>query len=388
MAGVLVYVFLLVLLGAGILISQSGSGGEASSGAAECIQIEEAPISGPSGSLILESRRDGQSSFVLDLETGEKSELPDLTAHSTVGPSESGGLIYFDHVRASWILRSLQTGEEAALDQLGLATPVAWLDDGRLLVGGERLLALDLASGQTESAVSDAVFAQIEEQINWSSQLNWGRYSPYRIMPAPDLARLVYLANGEPGAQLVMWDVQAHREAARLHWIDVSNPPQWAPDSHSLAAGAPPFVFYEGNLFVNAVDADPYLGGVDLMQVGTDGQIRRLSAFTTGARALVSRYRWSSSGARLAAGLEFKTESDGSGHLAVLEPASGRVRMFCFPAGAGELTGFPVWSPDETMLALTLRGADLTPVVYVLDVGPASGQRVARAAEAVGWWEK
>jgi Tol biopolymer transport system component len=340
-----------------------------------------------SGLLVLESRKDNQPSFVLDLATGERSELPNLTAYTTVGPSKDGKLIYFDHVREGWVLRKLKTGTEAPLDQLGSATPLDWMDDGRLLVAGERLLVVDLVSGEAESAISDSVFARINKRINWSSQLNWDEYSPYRIVPSRSLDYLAYIANGEPGALLVVWDQQLKEEVAWLHWADVLSTPQWAPDGKSFVASAPPFVFYEGSLFKNVADDYPYVGGVELMQIGVDGSVRRLTTFTTRAQAIENSYKWSLSGKWLAFGLELKTDTNVLRHVAVLNVRSGNVTVFCFPEDVGEMVGSPVWSPDETKLALTLRGDSLAPMVYLLDVRRGAAKEVGNDSEVVGWWD-
>jgi Tol biopolymer transport system component len=383
----LIYTLLFVFVGTLILVYQSESAGWTAAGIPECVQIEERALKDVSGLLVLESRKDNQPSFVLDLATGERSELPNLTAYTTVGPSKDGELIYFDHVREAWVLRNLKTGIDSSLNQLGSATPVDWMDDGRLLVAGERLLVVDLVSGEAESAIPDSVFTRINKRINWSSQLNWDEYSPYRIVPSRNLDYLAYISNGEPGALLVVWDQHLSEQVAWLHWADVLSTPQWAPDGKSFVASAPPFVFYEGSLFKNVADDYPYVGGVELMQIGVDGSVRRLTTFTTRAKAIEHSYKWSPSGKRIAFGLELKTDTDELRRVAVLNVRSGNVTVFCFPPNAEELIGSPVWSPDETKLALTLRGDSLAPMVYLLDVRRGSAEKVGNDFEVVGWWE-
>ena len=257
----------------------------------QCVPITEGlSSSNLSGWMVYESRQDGEDSFAVDLQTDTKLPFDHLTAYTLIGPSKAGRIVYDDYNLNNWasigIADDVKTISVVNVDN---ATPIDWAGE-RLVLGTDRLQLLDMENGDIESMISDADFSKISNAIDWQSKLNWGGYSPYHIVPSPDLTYLALAASGEPAPSLVLWDLKNARVSAQLLWADTLSSPKWSPDGAGVISSAPPYIFYDMKQYVNIQDNLPYVGGSDVMYLGVDGRVRRLTTFSSVVKAYENRY--------------------------------------------------------------------------------------------------
>ena len=139
--------------------------------------------------MVYESRQEDEDSFAVDLQTGTKLPLEHLTADTLIGPSKAGRIVYDDYDLNNWVVVGLADGVKTiSVVKVNNAMPIDWAGE-RLVLGGDRLQLLDMENGDIESVISDADFSKIGNAIDWPSKLNWSGYSPYHIVPSPDLTQ-------------------------------------------------------------------------------------------------------------------------------------------------------------------------------------------------------
>ena len=364
--------------------------------AEDCIKMVKGLVSMPSsGRILLESQSEDLISLITDLATGETKELPGLMPYSIVGPYK-GQIVYFDYDIGSWVLVSVidgsrknlihenpVPGEEETSFEL---TPVALQDGNKLLLSKPdgSLWLMDLASGVLK------IFPFDDQQgiLNLGSSLNWGRYTAARMVPNQDMKFVVYPANGEPGMLLNLRDIDANKDITGIHWGDALHAPQWSSDGAGFVTSAPPFVFYKDTLYTNFYDKLEYLGGNDLVFVGVDGEVRRLTEFSSHNVARQTAYSWSSDSSKLAFILTMTNEkgSEEKSYLSTLDLETNKVQLYCYPEDLLEMYNSLVWSPDGKFIAFALSTqSSKIPSTYFLDLATGSISEAFFGLQAVAW---
>ena len=380
-----IFLFIVLCVAAAVLISLLRKDSEATAGINQCTPIKEGLTNNLSGWLVYESRNENKESFAFDLGTKTTLQLDHLTVDTLIGPSKAGLLTYYDYAQNAWVVADLTRQTQGSVLNIEQATPIAWIGE-RLLIGSDRLQLFDPSSGKADDLIPDVEFPKIDNEMDWSAKLNWGGYSPFRIVPSPDLSRLAFVASGEPAVSLLVWDRQNARALAQLHWVDTQTAPQWSPDGSGVLSSAPPSISYQQKLYINVTDHLPYVGGNDLMYAGVDGSIRRLTTFSSFARAVESRYVWSPDGSQIASVVDFMVNGADIQRVAVIAFTTEGVTTFCLPSATAEVSGFPVWSPDGRTIALAIRDGDAPLQTYAVDVGSGAALRLDSDAQIVGWW--
>src|SRR5271157_122471 len=354
----------------------------------QCVPITEGlSSSNLSGWMVYESRQEDEDSFAVDLQTGTKLPLEHLTADTLIGPSKAGRIVYDDYDLNNWVVVGLADGVKTiSVVKVNSAMPIDWAGE-RLVLGGDRLQLLDMENGDIESVISDADFSKIGNAIDWPSKLNWSGYSPYHIVPSPDLTNLALAASGEPAPSLVLWDLKNARVSAQLLWADTLSSPKWSPDGAGVISSAPPYIFYDMKQYVNIQDNLPYVGGSDVMYLGVDGRVRRLTTFASVVKASENRYVWSPDGSRIAVMVDFTVNGVDTHRLAVIQFVSGEVTNFCLPDKSAEVVGYPVWSPDSQAVALTVSEEGAPLQTYIVDAKTCSALETESGMQIVGWWQ-
>ena len=197
------------------------------------------------------------------------------------------------------------------------------------------------------------VFSPEFEDINRNPDGNGYSWYPTggltRLSINPQQTYLVYPSYKytETLSELVLWDLEKKRDIARLQ-IDVSNTfPWWSPDGTRFITG--------GFWWSKEQNSElPDVGGLELVSVNVDGEIKRLSYYTTKYTAYTYDYIWSPDGQKIAFWMDILDPNNsrsrsyhGPYELATLDINTGEVINYCIRG-----LDYPVWSPDGQQLAI------------------------------------
>ncbi len=190
--------------------------------------------------------------------------------------------------------------------------------------------------------------------------VNWGNHSYIRAVYDLSFSRVVYPAADEQyEPTLILWDIENEQEIIRFNQgydNSVGGTPQWSQDGSFFIAGIyPQRRASDGTLYKNVLDDYPYEGGFELFQDGRDGEIKRLTYFTTKYHAGEEAFALSPDEKLIAfwLNLEYQPgDQDANRTLAILNIETGKVVDLCFADG-GKTSIPPVWSPDGKYLVVS-----------------------------------
>ncbi len=241
---------------------------------------------------------------------------------------------------------------------------------------------------------------------DFPNEVSWRGYAFSRMVVNPQLTYLLYPAKESTEANpLIIWDLQANKEAGRIHQFGVyvgvfAGRPLWSPDGTSFVTSAQ-LRYAVGNpissnpvhalryadeevenAYINLDDEFPYVGGFELIRVTVEGDVERLSYLTTEYIALQSEWTWSPDSTRIAFWLTIvDDEAPVNRELAVLNVESGEVTNYCI---SGYAT--PIWSPDGRQIAINQNPAG--PYTYkIVDLTEGVAFSIAGDEEVnIGGW--
>lgn len=343
----------------------------------ECVKI----ISQPSlnaqltGLLMINPDELGTLTYLLDLSTGNKILLGRSASYDSA-VSEDGRLVaYWDLDKNSVVIADNYGNKlKTVPDADERLTPIQWLDDQRLMLNyrrGERngpyvvssIIILDISTGKTQEWLPD--YPNLDTEF---SPVNW---SLSRFLPNPQLTYLVYQG---PSGGLIMWDINAKKEIARVSGDHSYDVPWWSPDGTKIVTWAVPKLY----------DNLPYVSGGDLYMVDTSGNMKRLTYFTTTQGAVERSPAWSPDGKAIAFMLQTAPDSKGpldAPELSVLDTQTGQVTNLCIQAGSF------TWSPDGKYILVNqgLNEQKKQDEVYIVDLANKLAWKVVENAAGEGW---
>ena len=258
-------------------------------------------------------------------------------------------------------------------------TPVGWLDNERLMVDkrrGERgnfmaplpsLILFNPLTGEQQEWLPD--YPNLYDDSN----LRWGMMNHFVLNS--ELTYLVYPTWGE-GGPLVLWNVEEGRDVSRLYFGS-SREPHFSPDGDRVVASAPPQ--YDG--LVNIYDGLPTVGGEELFLMGINGDLTRLTYFTTTSIVEQRDFAWSPDGKQIAFFLRIVGEGSDEYQLAVISLETRQVVNYCIPGLR------PMWSPDGKHLLVNQdydTGGEIFGA-YLIRLEDGATWLLAKDAQASGW---
>lgn len=379
----------------------------------ECIDIREIAPSELilNGSLALVSLVEGESSYLLNISTGQKATIGDTSPSTMAVSPDRTRLAYWDIGRNAVIITD-PTGVDLKVipDPDERYSPTQWISKDQLVLGYRRREWNDPFILESLIIMNPFTGEQMEflpELPNIYSILNaisWGDYFGSRMVPNSSVSYFVYPAREDVDIALILWDIQAQEEIARVFqfYLDTgitAGTPQWSSDGSQFISSAQlryvidpsdksfqPIKFVEENLrnaYINVNDDLPYLGGSELILVDTTGSIKRLSFLTTEYIPIESAWSWSPNGRWVAFWLQIRAEDNkySDPQLAILDVETGEVTNTCL-RGKSQ----PVWSPDSKQLAIhSYQENEYYPDIILLDIDEGIAVTIARDASIGGW---
>jgi Tol biopolymer transport system component len=166
--------------------------------------------------------------------------------------------------------------------------------------------------------------------------------------------------------------------------------PQWSPDGSQFIINAPIRGRGQEN-FINIMDNLPYVGGLDLLLISRDGQIKRLTYFTVTSLMSVTDFVWSPDGQKIAFLLwDFLHSYEPS--LMVVDIETGIVSDYCKlaepPMNVEDIPVSlpdPVWSPDGRYLVFTEINEEYQYKVRLLELESGKAWDIAEDVSTMGW---
>lgn len=343
----------------------------------DCAKITSAPPSDVQlrGSLVIHSLQESVNSYILDLSTGNKISLGNSFLETV---SLNGKFLAFTDLDTGSIVIADNSGAKIknVSDPEDRLSPVYWLDNQWLLLSyrrGERggpfivnsWVMLDSATGNMQEWLPD--YPNLD---TFFSPLNW--VGSARFLVNSKLTHVIYQAREDNSGLLILWDVNAEKEIARIPGIH-GETPWWSPNGEKIVISLVPS------------DGLPFINGGDLFTIDTTGKFERLTYLTTTKFALESSYAWSPDGKAIAfmlqVSLDNKAITNFMPELSVIDMETGHVTNLCIP-GYG-LT----WSPDGKYILLNqgLNEGREQNEVYIVDLENRLAWKIAENAEGQGW---
>ena len=379
----------------------------------ECIGILDVipPDLAIKGALALDSFIEGESSYLLNLSTGQNITIGNtLASDMTVSPDRTL-LAYWDIGRDAVIIVDSGGNEQIEIpDPDERYSPMQWISEDQLVLSYrirewddpfmlESLIILNPFTGEQREFLPE--LPNINDILN---AISWSNYFGSRMVPNSSVSYFVYPAREDGYMALILWDIQAQEEIIRIFqfYLDTgitAGTPQWSSEGSQFISSAQlryvidpsdksfrPIKFVEENLrnaYINVNDDLPYLGGSELLRVDTTGSITRLSFLTTEYIPIESDWSWSPDECWVAFWLQFRAEDNkySDPQLAILNVQTGEVIDTCL-RGEGE----PVWSPDSKQLAIHLYQEDeYNTDVILVDFEKGIAATIVRGASVGGW---
>ncbi|PKN91950.1 MAG: hypothetical protein CVU44_16795 [Chloroflexi bacterium HGW-Chloroflexi-6] len=347
----------------------------------DCAKI----ISGPpsdvqlAGLLVIKPYEDRASSYLLDLSTGNKTSLG-RSFRETVSPN--GKLLAYADLDTGSIVIADNTGKKIRTvpDPDERLNPAYWLDNQHLSLdhrqgefGGpymvSSMITLDPLTGNMQEQMPE--FPNLD---TFFSPLGWAVST--RFLINPELTHVIYQAREDYGSLLILWDINAKKEIARIPGVHVETP-WWSPDGTKIVIGLVPKYIKDDNL--------PFVDGGDLFTLDATGKFERLTYLTTVHYAVEMSYTWSPDGKSIAFMLQVapdnKNIANAVPELSILDMETRQVTNLCIPGGG--LT----WSPDGKYMLINqgLNDGKEKNEVYLVDLENKSAWKVAENAEGRGW---
>jgi hypothetical protein len=358
-----------------------------------CVQIS--PESPPllDGRVVFYSMKEGIPSYILDLKTGDQIILGS-TIDETVSPD--GSKVAYSDLDKDSIVISNSSGKKLKVipdpDEILITT--YWLDNQRLVLQKRRtdfgdlfllpsLVILDPFTGEQQEWIQEE-YPNQEKYPNirtMPNEVKW--FYDVRLFINPSLTRLVYAAS-EKDFPVILWDTISNREVTRIHFGSFWVAPWWSPDGSRFVVSAPISFAVEGTTYTNIDDGLPDLGGTDLFLVNQNGDIERLTYFSTMYWATtVFSAGWSKDGKQIAIMEKIETKevalNDAIPQLMVVDIESGDVTNYCITGSS------PIWSLDGKYILITQTDEKIQDHVILIDLQTSQAWEIAQDAFAQGW---
>lgn len=366
----------------------------------QCLQSAESPIPEIEGQLILAGYRlegfsswiDGQS-YLYNLQN-DNQILLGTTQYETVSPN--GDLFAYYEKSSDTVVILENEGNrimELPADHANLF-PAYWIDDQRLLLN--KGLGIS-TKGDIPSLFILNPFTNEQEWLfpDYPEQDRDYYYYDWRVTSNlifnPKLNRVVYPFVLDNQTGLMLRDIDTDREITRIYnGAPRGNTPQWSPDGNYFIINAP-IRGSNQSKFMNINDDLPYVGGSDLLLVGLNGQIKRLTYFTVSTLARESNYVWSPDGRKIAF-LQMDLSNSYEPSLMVLDINKGIITDYCQlaepPLDANNIPvslADPVWSPDGKYLVFTEINEEYQYKVRLLELESGKTWEIAEGVSVMGW---
>jgi hypothetical protein len=220
----------------------------------------------------------------------------------------------------------------------------------------------------------------------------WGNFSYLRVVYSPDLTKVVYRGadqHGEP--LLILWDIIESKQVAMFYqdYDDhIGGQPQWIDDGLSFVAGVYPQHRRSNTLYKNFREEQPYLGGHELSIIHVNGEIKRLTYFTTKYNAGQESFSLSPDKKYIAYWLNLNyrpADLYGERNLTIMDIVTGKNTNYCVDGGSMPTPA--IWSPDGNYLMVTRYyvTGDILSDVILIDIRDLKAIQIGENVIARGW---
>ena len=337
-------------------------------------------------SLVLNDK--GQT-YILNLETGRKTTVSNSSIPYTQFVSPDRSKLTYENVSGTINITD-NNGE--LLHQISNSDKtihiVDWLDNEALIA--ERW-------GQTETGLFEATLIIINTNTDSIQEFPTDfpdmRYTPNEflwtlslLIPNSKLTHLIYPTWKQGFA---LWDLNTNKAIKQIPWVVPYTEPQWSPNGDEFVQNVPLRETYKGSLigqqdisFIHFDDGLPYVGGSDILSVDLNGEINRLTFFTTKYHSDQKSITWSPNGEMIAFWL-YLSEGD-IPQLSTLDLQSGFVTNHCISPSTNSYS-YPriIWSPDGSQLTFTQGTPEQNAII--IDLKKDVAFYITEGVDVVGW---
>jgi hypothetical protein len=320
------------------------------------------------GVIALDRRVGSDYNYLLNMESGVMAPLPqnknDIVGGLRVSP-DGKWLAYVKFLEGDsggWLMIKTADGEryKEILWENNWNGIAQWLDSERLMIirrtwSGDGPFELDGITVLNPFTGDRQVLLPEYPGIYTITApgVEWGPYDLSRTVYDPTLTRVVYPVLEENDSPVVLWDIRAKQELARIHSIGYlfGREPKWSPDGEQFVTNAFPQLNDDSN-----INDDPNIkpfSGSELFSVSRDGQIKQLTNLTTKYQVVLYNYNWSHDGRYIAFWLKATPSPFDDERLAVLDVMTGEVTNYCVPGDPHDHQP-PIWSLNGHQLVVGL----------------------------------
>jgi len=342
------------------------------------------------GTLVIGGYQDEPTTYLWNLETGEKIDLPDRYLDFAVSPD--GTRLAFTELGDpdDWIRIVTADGQQQSIPQIENWFSInQWLDDENLIIDqtSETIhssVVLNINSGQAQIFTPNYPDIYLFD-IPYVPLREWGGYALSPSVYDPMLTRVVYPANiSENWSTLnyVIWDLQSNAMISNLEVNAASvveHVPVWSPSGNEFIVAYP-----------TREDARNYIPDDELYSINRDGLVTKLTNlsayFTVGVD--IRHYSWSPDGHKVAFWMEPNPPAgthDPQMELAILDLITQQVTLYCIPGDFRDGGWDPIWAQNSQQLLVKSLSAEGTGQLVILDVAHGIAVRIANDKRPYGW---
>jgi WD40 repeat protein len=355
-----------------------------------CLQVvDEYPDSVVfGGTLVIGGYQDEPTTYLWNLETGEKIDLPDRD-YGDYAVSPDGTRLAFTELGDpdDWIRIVTADGQQQSIPQIeNWAYINQWLDDENLIIDqtSETIhssVVLNINSGQAQ------IFTPNYPEIYLRDvpYRGWGSYAYTASVFDPMLTRVVYPATiSENPLKLnyVIWDLQSSAMISNLELNAASvveHVPVWSPSGNEFIVAYP-----------TREESRNFIPDDELYSINRDGLVTKLTNlsayFTVGVD--IRHYSWSPDGHKVAFWMEPNPPAgthDPQMELAILDLITQQVTLYCIPGDFRDGGWDPIWAQNSQQLLVKSLSAKGTGQLVILDVAQGIAVRIANDKRPYGW---
>ncbi len=346
-----------------------------------------------SGIIVLVEELPRRDAYLLNIKTGSTILLPRLAKESTtmfsVSPDRQWLVYYAEgtHLDNSRLIVVDSSGGQVitkAASKFEWWGIDGWLNNQEILIDKYQSLPhISLATPLPALAfnpftgVENDLAGNYPNMVYLYPKFEWKDFGFSATGYDPTLNLVAYARND---GYVILWDIQASREIAKLRGsASFGNGPSWLPDGSQFIIDSQP-----GSI-------PPEISNEELYSVSRSGKISRLTYLTNKfLEVFISGYEWSPDGNMIAFWLATKPDivTDPAGQnslidrLTVLDTKTQLVTSYCL--GGESIISTPVWSPDGNQILINVRDGNSYSSVFV-DIEHKIAAWVARNTIPVGW---